>query len=1579
MAVLTRLALRRPKLIAALVVVATLLAALGMTRTWTDVGYRVFLGERHEAIVALERLIDRYGGGLPILIAWECGPELPCSHALDEPSLRMSEMIESELLDHPLVRQVVAPSSANVLLPTEDGLEVRRLLESGSIPQDAPLLIEQARADPMWVGSIVSEDGSVGAILLQLTSTESRVTAEVVDFVQSILYPLEAQGHRFYLVGDPVDFVVSGGQMQDDTPRMMAALVAALVLTAWLLLRSWRAVLLSLSTAGLALVWAMGAMSWLGWPEMELTQALRPGILVVALCDAIHLVARYGSLSVVTQPATIVERRRLVQLAAEAVVLPCLLTTLTTAVAFLSFTTSGSQAFARFGVIAALGVCAALVLTFAALPIALLALDPRRVQSAVAQEGWARLLERLVTFSARHRRAVLSSAAVVVIVSASGIVGLRVDLDERELLGHDSRVVQWASFVEDNLRKSDTLELTLSSPDGSSILEPDSLAFASSVRRGISSLDGVGPGRSIVDLLSTINRAMHGGDPAYLRPSNSLNGNSQLLLLLETSGGGTVDSWLHSDREMRISFEADPLSTEERSALIGQIRSQIESVLPPGWIYGLTGPFTVYLAFADVVQQTQLWSFASAFTAIVLILFVHLRLTTGRISSAAWWTTVAMAPSCLPVVITLGAMGFLGIPLDVGTAMVGAIIIGIAVDDSIHLITAFHTARAEGLARSRAIRSAVVKTGQALVTSSTALSVGFFALTLSSWQSIASFGLLSGLAIIVALLSDLLVLPALVLVFDRTTGSDRPFDGRITSIPGRAARWCTSFVCITVVVVAAWPLSRGTSVDSGMVGPCRIEASGRVIPLSTLSEECPLKVGDTVHSIAVDDVTILPRQIGSDGLYARSASIASYSVERPGHRSRVVVTGGDGSGSVRSARPLELAPILVIALWLALTTIWLSSAQASLAFAVLTVGIASATTTVASSLATEATMASMYLALGALAASGLQMSLTFPRRTRLVEDVPGLRRLFAVVGATVSVAAYWGNVRYGAMWAVAVSLSVGFVLMAMLRILWEAAASRSDADQLDKRRARVAATGAATVVLVGVADVTNVVAPPDWVGAVALVIGLCPIGYALIRHQYYSTEDWLRSGVGVAIGAVLFLPVAVLLLDANHLLGANEVPPGTVRSFSLAALAFTTALGSASLGRLVARAWVPDRFGVLAAREEAVSDDLEAARGEDEVCRKLARALTDGLRSSFVSIALVRQGKLEIVAASGERPVGPSGLRRVLVALDGSSGLLHIGPEGGVSDWRWVLLAREGVAVAMRIQWNSETLGAVFIGGAVDEAAYSHEELSYVNRLCRCAGSALHHERLRVELTAMERSATLHSVGAGLMHSVGKPLSIAARSADRLIARGQSDQEVIGLACIVRMAADEALSGIRTLREQADQPLAPGAPRIPVDEIIARSTSDAAQLHGGRRVICRLGADLPAMPHGDEIRRLVTNLLDNALLATDPGQSSPEVRVRRQQPWLVIEVVDFGTGMDAATLARATEAFFTTRRGAGGSGIGLMDVKTTAERLHGDLRLCSTPRRGTRATVRVPLPDGARPHERLWAGASAPGDPVSLQ
>ncbi len=125
-----------------------------------------------------------------------------------------------------------------------------------------------------------------------------------------------------------------------------------------------------------------------------------------------------------------------------------------------------------------------------------------------------------------------------------------------------------------------------------------------------------------------------------------------------------------------------------------------------------------------------------------------------------------MVPTILPVVVTLGAMGWVGMSLDVGRAMIAAIILGIGVDDSIHLLSNYRLRRGQGRSLRQAIGEALMYTGRALITTSAALALGFLVMLASAWQTIANFGLFASLAILGALVSVVVVLPALIIRLD---------------------------------------------------------------------------------------------------------------------------------------------------------------------------------------------------------------------------------------------------------------------------------------------------------------------------------------------------------------------------------------------------------------------------------------------------------------------------------------------------------------------------------------------------------------------------------------------------------------------------------------------------------------------------------------------------------------------------------------------------------------------------------------------------------------------------------------------
>jgi predicted RND superfamily exporter protein len=172
----------------------------------------------------------------------------------------------------------------------------------------------------------------------------------------------------------------------------------------------------------------------------------------------------------------------------------------------------------------------------------------------------------------------------------------------------------------------------------------------------------------------------------------------------------------------------------------------------------LSGEFAMGFDWIRDVQGTQLRSFPTAALLSFALVAVFLR----SISLAL----PALLPTLVPIIATLGGMGWLGVNLDVGRAMLAAVLVGIAIDDSVHVLHGYQAARAAGRNRHEAIEASIHLVGPAAVTTSISLSLGFLTLMLSAWQTIASFGFFIALGVIGALITTLFVLPAIFFVMD---------------------------------------------------------------------------------------------------------------------------------------------------------------------------------------------------------------------------------------------------------------------------------------------------------------------------------------------------------------------------------------------------------------------------------------------------------------------------------------------------------------------------------------------------------------------------------------------------------------------------------------------------------------------------------------------------------------------------------------------------------------------------------------------------------------------------------------------
>ena len=164
---LTRLSLGYPKTTLAVLLVVTVVLGAGLPRVRPEFGYRVLIGDDHPAIQQLDRFIEKFGGGLPIQIAWECGPGFPCESVFDAESMAVSSAISERLRSTPGVGSVTAPSNAPLLVAHDNGFAVRRFVENGRRAPDAAELAELAVADPLWTGTVISTDGLAAVITVQ--------------------------------------------------------------------------------------------------------------------------------------------------------------------------------------------------------------------------------------------------------------------------------------------------------------------------------------------------------------------------------------------------------------------------------------------------------------------------------------------------------------------------------------------------------------------------------------------------------------------------------------------------------------------------------------------------------------------------------------------------------------------------------------------------------------------------------------------------------------------------------------------------------------------------------------------------------------------------------------------------------------------------------------------------------------------------------------------------------------------------------------------------------------------------------------------------------------------------------------------------------------------------------------------------------------------------------------------------------------------------------------------------------------------------------------------------------------------
>ena len=554
-----------------------------------------------------------------------------------------------------------------------------------------------------FINILISEDMSVGGILVNCDPLEGKsARRDMVQGVKDILDP-----HRgtfdFHIGGAPVMNVALDATSERESKVFFPIAFAISAVILILTTRSFMATLIAAASATVTVVWTLGIMAACGKSFNMVTLVIPTLLWVLSLSNCIHLIHTYRKRLSEGEDKDSALHHTLSMLIA-----PCFTASFTTAVGFSTLAVSHMTPIRDLGIFSAVGIMIALLANMTVTPGLLrLCIRAKRMPTQSPTPDHAPRFSSFSGFIGKHRHVVATVALLLVAGSGSLTFLLDVESNVLKFFRDDAQVVRDYRFISDNLTGLSTIEIDTTADNDEAVAAHEE--FVNNIADELGELPGVSAVR--------------------------------------------VDE---TESSTRISAFVNVMESRKFNDLVEQTKATIDTHQPEHVSVLTTGTVLLLNNVQEELIDTQIRSFALAFLCIFVVLAIMFRSLKIML--------VSLLPNILPVFTTFGIMSLLKIPLDTGTITIASIAIGIAVDDTIHFLSRIGAEQRQGDPLDQAVGRAFEKAAPPILFTSLVIASGFFALCFAQFRPLMLFGLLSGIAMLSALVGDLVFLPALVLL-----------------------------------------------------------------------------------------------------------------------------------------------------------------------------------------------------------------------------------------------------------------------------------------------------------------------------------------------------------------------------------------------------------------------------------------------------------------------------------------------------------------------------------------------------------------------------------------------------------------------------------------------------------------------------------------------------------------------------------------------------------------------------------------------------------------------------------------------
>lgn len=788
---------RLPVLILVLAATGTLVSQL--PRLEIDTSTEGFLHEDDPALLTYNDFREVFGRDELIIVT--LGP----TEVFELGFLQRLRSLHDELSEQvPHLDDITSLVNARNTRGDESGLIVEDLLEDFPTNDDQlRALRERALANPIYRNLLISEDGRFTTIVIRTVAYSTAgqddpleagfagegdafdgtieeeapflsdaENSEVVSAVREILSRHRTADYNLLAAGSPVVTDAIKRAMMKDMGRFMVMAIGTIALFLFLLFHRISGVLMPLLVVVLSLVCTLAIMAIYDIPFKLATQILPSFLLAVGVGASVHiLVIFYRHLQAgQDKEDAIVEAMSHSGLAV-------LMASLTTAAGLASFSVAEVAPIAELGIFSAVGVMIAFVFTLVLLPVlvAFLPIATRSRAAAVRPDSWIdRLLGAIASFSTHHAKSIVAGSVVLICLAVLAALQLRFSHNPLLWLPEASEVRRATELVDREMDGSVTVDVLLDTGQPNGLYDPAFLATLdatnTSVEQAVFDPIHVGKQLSIVDILKEIHQALNENDPAFHAIPDDRRLVAQELLLFENAGSDDLEDVTDSQfQTARVTLKVTWVDSLHYRGFLEDLEARYRTAFGDDIVITTTGllPLLARTIHATMRSAARSYVIAGIVITIMMVLLVgDLRLG-----------LVSMIPNVLPILLVTAIMWVANLPLDMFTMMIGSIAIGLAVDDTMHFMHNFLRYYDETGDVQEAVHHTLHTTGRAMLVTTVVLSIGFFIFMLASMNNIFNFGLLTGLAISIALLADYFLAPALMTLLVRNRGDRAEEEG----------------------------------------------------------------------------------------------------------------------------------------------------------------------------------------------------------------------------------------------------------------------------------------------------------------------------------------------------------------------------------------------------------------------------------------------------------------------------------------------------------------------------------------------------------------------------------------------------------------------------------------------------------------------------------------------------------------------------------------------------------------------------------------------------------------------------------